>query len=72
MLYPVAMKDVGTDNLLLYALCATAVKVESAARKGLNLVKSLAAPIGALKPPVEMKSSGSDRRLGRPRSRKDK
>jgi hypothetical protein len=72
MLYPVAMKDVGTDNLLLYALCTTAVKVESAARIGLNLVKSLAAPVVALTKQVDVKSSGSERRLAKPRSRKDK
>lgn len=72
MLYPVAMKDVGTDNLLLYALCSTAVKVESAARTGLNLVKSLAAPVAALTKQADVKSSGSERRLAKPRLRKDK
>lgn len=70
-----AMKHVGADNLLLYALCAAATRAESAARTGLSFVRKALGKDDAatLSPPGDkatsdsVKSAGSHRRLTKSR-----
>jgi hypothetical protein len=63
------MKHVGTDNLLLYALCRAAIRLENIVKTSFHAAKRFALGDGkatqAPTAPSDVSSAGRDHRLGK-------